>query len=331
MSRWIAVALTLVAAAVGACGGGDENESLAGGDASSDQRVRGTPAAPSPEPEPPQAPPRYRPVPDEGYANGKRLAAEIAQRVTTYDPGANAGSIAADLGPAAVAGAALSDSIEPLVYPDRYSRGQVVYPQLSGVTPTSLGAMVVVRQSVSDTGSDVRSITRVLDIRLRRSGGPWALDRIGSIGGTAPGATEAPSAAAQRVLEHPRITLPDSARWDILRGDVDEALLTALASAAERYRLGVAVIRSGHPPNVWATMTPSAHSAGNAVDIYSVDGRPVVTQTQEGSAAFELASELVGGGAAQVGSPWILGAGGSQSFTDDVHQDHIHLQQTPTG
>jgi hypothetical protein len=35
-------------------------------------------------------------------------------------------------------------------------------------------------------------------------------------------------------------------------------------------------------------------------------------------------------GAAQVGSPWILGAGGSQSFTDEVHEDHIHLQQTPT-
>ncbi len=41
-------------------------------------------------------------------------------------------------------------------------------------------------------------------------------------------------------------------------------------------------------------------------------------------------AQLVIAGAAQVGSPWILGAGGSQSFTDEVHEDHIHLQQTPT-
>jgi hypothetical protein len=40
--------------------------------------------------------------------------------------------------------------------------------------------------------------------------------------------------------------------------------------------------------------------------------------------------QLVIAGAVQVGSPWILGAGGSQSFTDEVQEDHIHLQQTPT-
>ncbi len=329
MTRWVALALTLVAAALSACGGGDEDASRAGGDAASAQRVGDTPTSAAPET--PAAPPPYRPLPGEGYSNGKRLAAEIAQRATTYDPGANARSIAADLGPAAVGGTALADAIEPLVDADRYSRGEVIYPQLSGVTPTSLGAMVVVRQTLSDEDGDARSVTRVLDVRLRRSAGPWSLDRIGSVEGTPAPAQDATSPAARRVLEHPRITLPDSARWDILRGGVDEGLLEVMAGAADRYRLGVAVIASGHPTNVWATTTPSAHSVGNAVDIYAVDGTPVIEQRQEGSPAFALASGLVSGGAAQVGSPWILGAGGSQSFTDDVHQDHIHLQQTPTG
>ncbi len=329
----LAVALAMVAGALSACGGGgggaDTPRAGGGGDAPSEQRNGGTQASSSEGP--PPAPRPYRPLPAEDYSNGKRLAAEIAQRVTTYDQGASARAVAARLGPGAVGEPALSETIEPLVDPTRYSRGEVVYPQLSGVTPTSLGAMVVVRQTLSDEDGAERLVTRALDIRLRRSTGPWSLDRIGPVGGAPPESDRAPSPAAKRVLEHPRITLPDSARWDILSGDVDEGLLEALAGAAERYRLGIAVIRSGHPQNVWATTTPSAHSVGNAVDIYAVDGVPVLNQRQEGSAAFELASELVDGGAAQIGSPWILGAGGSQSFTDEVHQDHIHLQQTPTG
>jgi hypothetical protein len=46
---------------------------------------------------------------------------------------------------------------------------------------------------------------------------------------------------------------PDSARWDIFRGEVDDRLLTALAGAADRYALSIAVLSSGHPPNVWAS------------------------------------------------------------------------------
>jgi len=60
-----------------------------------------------------------------------------------------------------------------------------------------------------------------------------------------------------------------------------------------------------------------------------VGGRLVVQQQREGSPAFQLAADLVAGSASQVGSPWILGTGAPQSFTDAVHQDHIHVQQTP--
>lgn len=330
MPRVLVLALVLLAGAVGGCsvGGDDAPDPPQAGEAASTSR---TDAAKPASPAPPDPRP-YRPLPSEGYSNAKQLAADVAQRVTTYDAGSTPGTVAGRL-PRVAAGrrGELTAAIAPVVDRGRDSRGEIIYPQLSGVTPTSLGAMVVVRQSLYDKNGKVRRVSRVLDIRLQRSQGSWSLDRIGSVGGAPPRAGRPPSAAAKRVLEHPRIVLPDSARWDILRGGVDDALLGTLARAAGRYRLDVTVIDSGHPPNVWATTRPSTHSIGKAVDIYAVDGRPVTAQRQKGSAAFRLASTLVAGGASQVGSPWILGPGGPRSFTDEVHQDHIHLQQTPTG
>lgn len=330
MRRRALLALALVAGALSGCADGDDDARVDRAPASGASAQVGEERAGS-APTVVPAPRPYRPLPEEGYSNGKRLAAEVAQRATTYARGSTPRSVAGRIGPSAAGVGALAAAIEPALDPESQSSGTVVYPQLSGVTPTSLGAMVAVRQTLVDADGARRSVTRVLDVRLRRSGGPWSLDRIGGVGGSPP-AQEAPaSPAAAGVLDNPRITLTDSARWDILRGDVDEGLLQALSDAASEYRLGVGVIDSGHPLNVWATSTPSAHSVGRAVDIYAVDGRPVIEQTQEGSPAFRFTSDLIAGGAAQVGSPWVLGAGGSQSFTDEVHQDHIHLQQTPTG
>jgi hypothetical protein len=153
-------------------------------------------------------------------------------------------------------------------------------------------------------------------------------DRIGSVGGRAmPRPQDLPS-ASRRVLDNPRITLSDSARWDIYRGQVEEGLLTALDTLAERERISVSVLSSGHPREVWATSRPSAHGRGYAADIYAVGGRLVIRQREGGSAAHALAASLVTGGAAQVGSPWVLPPGGARSFSDDVHQDHIHVQSS---
>lgn len=330
MRRRGLVALALAGAALGGCADGDDASRVDGAPASgSSEQAREGRAGASPSALPPPRP--YRPRAEEGYPNGKRLAAMIAQRATTYARGSTPRRVAERIGPSAVGVQALTTAIEPAVDSELQATGTVVYPQLSGVTPTTLGAMVTVRQTLAGADGERRSVTRVLDVRLSRSGGPWSLDQIGGVGGSPP-AREAPaSPVAEGVLDNPRITLTDSARWDIQRGDVDDGLLQALSDAAEEYRLGVGVIKSGHPVNVWATSTPSAHSIGAAADIYAVDGRPVIAQTQEGSAAFRLASGLVAGGAAQVGSPWVLGTGGSQSFADEVHQDHIHLQQTAGG
>ncbi len=270
----------------------------------------------------------YRPEASETYRNGKQLASRAALRAVTYPRGITASEVAARIGRTSRARSELASVIEPVVMPDAASRGRIVYPQLSGVTESSLGAMVVVRQTL-EGDEKRRQFTRVFDVRLRRSGGPWRLDRIASVGGRRAAPGMAPGEAEQSVLSNDRIRLSDSARWDILRGGVDPELLRAMQRLATRHSFAVSVIRSGHPPEVWATDRASAHSRGMAVDIYEVDGRLVTNQRDAGSPAYDAAASLVEAGADQVGSPWVLGPGGRRSFSDAVHQDHLHLQWSP--
>lgn len=273
-------------------------------------------------------PDRYRPISAEQYPNGKRLAANVAQRALTYEPGASPRSVARSLGASALGLPRLAKVLGSVVDPDARSSAEVIYPQLSGVTASSLGVMVVLRQSATNSRGETSSLTRVVDVRLRRSGAGWALDSIGSFGGPARSQPATLTGAAKRVLENPRIELPNSGRWDIYSGEVAPELLDALSRAAHRSRLSVSVIDSGHPGKVWQTSRPSAHASGLAVDIWAVDGVPVIEQRGEGSPAYRLAASFAAGGAEQLGSPWVFAGGGSNSFSDEVHQDHIHLQQS---
>lgn len=272
----------------------------------------------------------YEPPAEELYINGKRLAGRTAQELATFPPGATVRELANNLVAAAQRRSELERTVAPLRDPSRRSAGEVLYVQLSGVTTTTLGAMVVVRQHLEDAAGVREQVVRVMDVRLRRANGPWSLDSVASVGGTRAPRPAKVSAAAARALDHARLQLPDTARWDIHRGRVDDALLTALADAADRWPIAVSVLRTGHPRNVWATNRASAHTSGYAADVYAVDGELVLRQRQSGSSAQRLAAALLAGGARQIGSPWALRSGNKQSFTDRVHQDHVHLQQTAT-
>ena len=274
-------------------------------------------------------PDRYEPGADEVYPNGKRLAARAAATALTYPRGATARAVARRLSAFGGQRRQLAAVVEPAVIRGMESRARVIYPQLAGVTATSLGAMVVVRQRLRGGDGEARTLTRVVDVRLRRQGGPWRLEEIGSVGGRPVARPSDLSAAARRVLGNPRISFSDSARWDIHRGGIDEGLLDALDAAATSQSISVSVLRSGHPREVWATSRPSAHSMGYAADVYAIDGRLVIRQRRPGSAAQALTASLIAGGAAQVGSPWVLPPGGARSFSDDVHQDHVHVQWSP--
>jgi len=322
-SRRSAAALVALGLMLSACGG---DGAAPRAETEPRQEAPAPPPQPSKTPETWPSPKSYEPEPGEGYPNGKRLAARVAATVLTYPRGASARQVAERLGRATAGLRRLAEAIQPAVDPAKASTARVVYPQLAGVTATSLGAMVVVRQRLSGADGESRVLTRVVDVRLRRNGGPWRLDEIGSVGGRPTARPDDLPAAARQVLDDPRITLSDSARWDIHRGGIDDGLLRTLGAAAERQRISVSVLRSGHPREVWQTSRLSAHSRGFAADIYAVNGRLVIRQRRPGSAAHTLAARLVTGGAAQVGSPWVLAPGGSRSFTDDVHQDHVHVQ-----
>ena len=323
MSRRASITLQLAVLALAAAGGGCGSSSERTAQPDEAAAIQTTASFATPQ----QRFALYEPPADEPYANGKRLAGRVAQQLATFPPRANTRELARGQGTGGRRPIALERTVAPLLDPERRSSGEVVYVQLSGVTDTTLGAMVLVRQHLENAAGAREVVERVMDVRLRRTDGPWSLDRIASVGGTAIRRPERISRSAARVLDHPNIRLPDTARWDIYRGGIDAGLLRALADAADRWRLAVMVLSTGHPPNVWAAGHPSAHSSGYAADIYAVDRMLVLRQRANGSSAQRLAAAFLAAGATQVGSPWTLPPGGRRSFTDRVHQDHIHVQQ----
>jgi len=280
----------------------------------------------------PSQPPKVEPWvagSGEDQAEAKELAARIAQTALRYPRGSSALEVAERVaGPGAPA-KALAPTISAAVRPQWRSWARVVYPQLSGLGIDTVGTMVVVDQTVESPAGDRTTFRRVLDIRLRRAGEGYALDLLGSIGGDPVQRPADLSPAASRIVDDPRITLSDSARWDIYRGKVDDGLIEAILAIAERHTVAIGPLVSGHPLNVWETARVSAHSQGLAADIYAVDGELVAEQrSSSATAANQIAAGFLEGGAVQVGSPLLVAEAGVRSLTDGVHQDHVHVQQS---
>ena len=299
----------------------------------------GTDAPPQPQKEraaaregqPPSEPPpveRWEAGSGEDQGDAKEFAAGVAQRALRYPRGSSALEVAEQVAGPGGPAQALASTISGAVRPESRSWARVVYPQLSGLGAETVGTMVVVDQTVESPEGERSTYRRVLDIRLRRAGEGYALDQLASIGGDPVQRPGGLSPVESQVVSDPRISLSDSARWDIYRGKVDEGLLTAILSVADSRRLAIGPLISGHPVNVWETDRISAHSQGLAADIYAVDGELVAQQRGTGTAANQMAAELLAGGAVQVGSPLPVLEAGVRSFTDGVHQDHVHVQQS---
>ncbi len=264
--------------------------------------------------------------PAEVDADAKQLGGDIALALTTYDPGTPlrevAGAVVADPERRQLLEAAAA----PLFHPDRWSRGTVIYPQLGGRTNSATSIMVVVRQDVGSGAQVELSETRTLDIRLRLVDGEWRFEELASAGGTR---LERPTdlpAEAVAVLDDPRIELPDSARWDIYRGHTSPTLLRLMSELADRTPFGVVVLASGHPHNVFATDRTSNHTVGRAVDVYRLDDVRVIDDRDEGSFTRDTLQWLYARtDVNKLGGPWALDGAGGRSFTDVVHQDHLHI------
>lgn len=270
-------------------------------------------------------PPPFEPNAAEPYPNAKRLAGRALQRLATYPPGTRPAQAAAAAGLVPGDAARLEAAARTLVRPTVRSTGEVLYAQFGGLTPTRASVLVLLRQRTASAGRR-SAMTRTIDVRLRLVSSRWRLEGVASLGGSPVRRPANLPPAARRVLANPRIRLPDSARWDIYRGRVDTSLLATLDGAARSSTLAVAVLKSGHSVEVFGTKRRSAHTDGYAADIWAVDGSSVVRQRAPGSPAHRLARRLYDAESYQLGSPWVF-PGPRTSFTDAVHQDHLHVQR----
>lgn len=203
---------------------------------------------------------------------------------------------------------------------------QVGYSQYGGLDPAEQQAsqMVVGEQLLLDAaGAPVRR-PFAADVRLALQGDRWVVTAV------VPAYPDPPlpplPAAVEALLADGRVELTGVAAADLRSGVVAEPVAAALLRLAERWRVRVHVFRSGHPVTVFATTRPSAHAVGRAVDVSAIDGIPVVDQGASPWRAFmEAALEA---GATNVGGPAEVPPTGA-TFTDRVHQDHVHLGFPP--
>ncbi|MCB2223598.1 MAG: hypothetical protein KQH83_05420 [Actinobacteria bacterium] len=276
------------------------------------------------DPSPPPLAARYV-VPDtEIEPEMKQLAVDVAYALTSYEQSDDPAERFSDI--AGTAGAdVLAAAGEPLTHAGQWSRGDVVYPQMGGLKDGKASVMVVTRQSVGRGAEPAYSVVRTLDIRLVTGESGWEFDELASAGGRFGDVEDL--ALAHAVASDPRIEMPDSARLDIVAGEVSPVLLGLMADLAEVTPYGVTVMMTGHPYHVFGTDRVSHHTIGRAIDIYRVGDDLVVDDRDDGSAARAIAEWLYArSDVVQVGSPWDLdGDGDDRSFADLVHQDHIHV------
>ncbi len=145
-----------------------------------------------------------------------------------------------------------------------------------------------------------------------------------------PQTASGPVSTAQ-ILANPNLTLSPEAQGDIVGGRVDPRVVQLLASAASQHRIGVGVLKTGHGKFVRDTDRVSNHYAcdgcpGRALDIYEVDGAAV---NASNTAALQLALSLLTADPPlrpdEFGSPWPDLSRFPGGFTDDDHQDHLHV------
>lgn len=266
----------------------------------------------------------WTPTENEVEVELKRAAADTARGLASYPIGSTPGEVLR-----AATGASEPRSEEALadvVHREVSSVGEVIYPQLGGMHDDGASVMVVVRQRLVDGQGAVEEVTRTLDVRMRREDGGWVFSALASGGGDPVPRPHDVDPRTAAVLDHRRIWLADSARWDVHRGDVAPELLEVMVTLAERAEYAVAVITTGHPSRVFGTQRRSNHARGRAVDIYEIDGRLVVESRDEGGPLYEIARWLYDEfEVPELGSPWSFDGRGGRSFTDAVHRDHFHI------
>ena len=215
----------------------------------------------------------------------------------------------------------LADEASVLLGSSGSAAVQVVDAQYGGILSSSSSVLVVLQQWRTHAGTVAAGGTTV-DVRLVVASPTWQV----TAAHPAAASPAAPrlSAAAVQLLANPRVRLPVAARSDLRSGTISPGVLTALHGLAARHVVDVSVVKSGHPLYVFGTNRLSDHPRGHAVDVWAIDGHPVVNPANRAlvESVMRLGASL---GAYQVGGPVDLDGGGLQYFSDNTHHDHIHL------
>ncbi len=201
---------------------------------------------------------------------------------------------------------------------------EVIEAQYGGLLTTTASVLVVCRQWWIGPGGRLAAGGSTVDVRLSRvNAHRW---RVTALHPSHPGppVPRPPGSLAARVLHEPRIDLPPAAAADVASGKVHDSVLSAMLRLSQRYRIGVSVIRSGHPIYVFGTDRRSDHPQGRAFDTFRVDGRLVVDPDTPRSLVTGYMEAAAAAGSYNVGGPYLLPGTGTQFFSDATHHDHVH-------
>lgn len=282
-----------------------------------------TSATPAAEPLPastvwPVPPDDVEPVP-------KERAVRLVESLTAWAAGqsgtgpaaarAQATGLSADLAQTVVAAAGSFLASGP------EATSRVISAQFGGLTSDQASILVTYEQWTRDgQGKAVRGGSAA-DVRLDRQGSTWVVTELRA---AAPGAPQpGPSSLVTTVLGHQRIHLPPSAAADIAAGNLMPKPLQALLDLAGTYEIDVSIVHSAHPTNVFATNRVSDHTRKRAVDVWAVNGQPVVAPSTPTAVVDGFMRAAVDLGAYNVGGPRLLS--GAAYFSDRTHSDHVHL------
>jgi hypothetical protein len=134
----------------------------------------------------------------------------------------------------------------------------------------------------------------------------------------------------KRILSDERIDIYDCGRRDIKSGQIDRRVLVTLAYLAESgMRPGVTSLRCGHGFYT-SSGNVSHHSSGNAVDVASINGVPILGHQDKGSVTEQAVERLMMlQGTMRPDQIISLLDMGANTFAMGDHDDHIHVGFRP--
>ncbi len=268
--------------------------------------------------------PHYDLLPQEPEPAAKLAAVAAVEAALTWRGGEVGIDAARRRVTATGASPAAVDPLAALLDGASWSSVRIVYPQYGGLLAdrTAASVMIPVEQLRDESfGPTPRAAT--IDARLVRRNGTWIVTELRFQ--PLPRAVPSLSPAAAALLADERVVLPGAARADVAAGRIDDRVLSMLTQLGTRWRIDVLVMTTGHPVEVFGTDRPSNHTSGRAVDVWAIDGVPVVDRKR--SAWQEVMRAAAQAGANEIGGPSDLDGvrGRRPYFSDQLHQDHLHL------